>query len=380
MGIMWEPAFIKRIDFKTIPIIASLMMISLLVIYATTCISPGGDHITLSPFFKNQIRAFALGILVYLFLICFDYRKLRQWTWLFYLGILILLVGLYFTTPIHNVRRWFRFPFIPFDIQPSEYAKLVVVITLSWFLEKKYQEAEHWKTFLQASFIVLLPFVLILKQPDLGTALILCPITLVIFYFGGIKKKIIIALSISAFAVFAFVLLIFLGVLSHEEMRPSFTLFMKEYQYERLNPNTYHTKAGQTAIALGQVLGSGFCKSEFTGHSWLPYAYTDSVFPAFTEEFGLIGAYFILFLYFGLIYFSFQVTAVARDHFGRLLSAGIAVYLAMHVLINIGMMCGFLPITGVPLVLITSGGSSVLSTMMALGLLQSIYSRRFTFS
>lgn len=377
---MWEPTFLKRIDFKTIPILACLMSISLLVIYSTTCVAPGGDHITFTPFFKNQIRAFGLGTLVYLFLICFDYRKLRGWTWFFYLGMVALLAGLYFTTPIHNVRRWYRFPFIPFDIQPSEYAKLVVVITLSWFLEKKHQESLHWKTFFQASLIVFIPFVLILKQPDLGTALILCPITLVIFYFGGIKKRIITALSILASIVFAFVLLIFLGILSHEEMRPTFTMFMKEYQYERLNPNTYHQRAGQTAIALGQIFGSGFCKSEFTGHSWLPYAYTDSVFPAFTEEFGLIGAYFLLFLYFGLIYFSFQVTAVARDHFGRLLSAGIAVYLAMHVLINIGMMCGFLPITGVPLVLITSGGSSVLSTMMALGLLQSIYSRRFTFS
>lgn len=377
---MWEPAFLKRIDFKTIPIIVSLMAISLLVIYSTTCVSIGNDSITLSPFFKNQIRAFALGTLVYLFLICFDYRKLRDWTWIFYLGIVILLIGLYFTTPIHNVRRWFRLPFIPFDLQPSEYAKVVVVITLSWFLEKKEQEAGKWKTFFQASLIVFIPFILILKQPDLGTALILCPITLVIFYFGGIKKKIIAALSLLAFALFSFVLLIFLGILSHEEMRPTFTMFMKEYQYERLNPNTYHQRAGQTAIALGQIFGSGFCKSEFTGHSWLPYAYTDSVFPAFTEEFGIIGAYFLLFLYFGLIYFSFQVTAVARDHFGRLLSAGIAIYLAMHVLINIGMMCGFLPITGVPLVLVTSGGSSVLSTMIALGLLQSIYSRRFTFS
>ena len=150
-----------------------------------------------------------------------------------------------------------------------------------------------------------------------------------------------------ALSLFGFVLMIFLGLLSHEEMRPYFTTVMKEYQYERLNPNTYHQKAGQTAIALGQLTGSGFCKSEFTGHNWLPFGYTDSVFPAFTEEFGLIGAYLMIALFFGLIYFSFHVTTVANDHFGRLLSAGISVYLAMHVIINMGMMCGFLPITGV---------------------------------
>ncbi|MGE5196436.1 MAG: FtsW/RodA/SpoVE family cell cycle protein, partial [Anaerolineae bacterium] len=93
----------------------------------------------------------------------------------------------------------------------------------------------------------------------------------------------------------------------------------------------------------------------------------------------LIGVFLMLLFFFGLIYFSFQITAVAGDRFGRLLSAGITVYLAMHVIVNMGMMCGFLPITGVPLILVTYGGSSVLSTMTALGILQSIYSRRFMF-
>lgn len=378
--VMWEPANLKRIDFRTLPIIFFLMAISLLTIYSTTSGIHGyTENPVFSPFFKNQIRAFVVGIFAYLFLVCFDYRKLREWTWFLYLGIVLMLIGLYFTTPIHNVRRWYRFPLIPFDVQPSEYAKLVVVLTLSWFLEKKSRDAMKWTTFIQASLIVFVPFVLILKQPDLGTALILGPISLAIFYFGGIHRKILIGFSCATAVLFGCILLIFLGVLSHEDLRPFVTKFLKEYQYERLNPNTYHQQAGQTAIALGSFFGTGFCKSEFTGHSWLPYPYTDSIFPAFAEEFGLVGAYFLLALYFGIIYFSFQVTAVAKDPFGRLLAAGISVYLAMHVLINVGMMCGLLPITGVPLVLVTYGGSSVLSTMIALGLLQSIYTRRFTF-
>ncbi len=378
---MWDPSYIKRMDYRVAAIVMTLMCISLLVITATT--SPStifGEKIVLSPLVKNQAKAFVLGWIAYLFLVGFDYRKLREWTWFLYLGIVLLLLGLYFTAPIHNVRRWYRLPFLPFDVQPSEYAKLIVVIALSWFLEKKGEISSRVSTFFAASGIVFLPFVLILKQPDLGTALILCPIALVIFYFGGIKKQIVRILSLVALAAFGFVLLIFLGLISHEELRPYFTTFMKEYQFERLNPNTYHQKAGQTAIALGQITGTGFCKSEFTGHNWLPYGYTDSVFPAFTEEFGLIGAYLLIALFFGLVYFSFQVTTVAKDHFGKLLSAGIAVYLAMHVIINMGMMCGLLPITGVPLIIVTYGGSSVMSTMIALGLLQSIYARRFTFS
>ena len=152
---------------------------------------------------------------------------------------------------------------------------------------------------------------------------------------------------------------------------------LKDYQYERLNPHTYHQKASQTAIALGGFTGSGWHKSEFTAHHWLPAAHTDSVFSSFAEEFGFIGVFFLLLFFFCLLYFSFQVTAVSKDPFGRLLASGITVYLGMHVIASMGMMCGFLPITGVPLILITYGGSSVISTMMALGILQSIYSRRY---
>ena len=187
-------------------------------------------------------------------------------------------------------------------------------------------------------------------------------------------------MSLMAFAGLIFVSLMFLGLISHEGFKPYATRFLKEYQYERLNPNTYHQKAAETAIALGGMTGAGWFKSEFTGHKWLPAAHTDSVFAAYSEEFGLMGVFLLLLFFFGLIYFSFQVTAVAKDYFGRLLSAGITTYMAMHMILSMGMMCGFLPITGVPLMLITYGGSSVLSTMTALGILQSIYTRRFMFS
>ena len=186
-------------------------------------------------------------------------------------------------------------------------------------------------------------------------------------------------MSVLALSGVIFISMIFLGFISHEELKPYATRVIKEYQYERLNPNTYHQKASQTAIALGGITGTGWRKSEFTGRQWLPAAHTDSVFASFSEEFGLIGVFFLVLMFFGLIYFSFQVTALAKDQFGRLLSAGITTYLAMHMIVSMGMMCGFLPITGVPLMLITYGGSSVLSTMTALGILQSIYSRRFMF-
>ena len=378
---MWSHQYLKRIDFRTIPILLGLICMSLFVISSTTVEGweVAQEEPFFTPFVKGQLKWFAIGSLFYLFFAGFDYRELKKWSWVLYIGMIIMLFGLFFTAPIQNVQRWYRIPGVGMMFQPSEYAKLIVVITLSLFLESKAFEIRRNKVTWQAILIIVIPFLLILKQPDLGTALVLYPIALVMFYFGGIKKRVITIMSILAMGGLFFVSLMFLGVLSHEEMRPYVTKVIKDYQFERLNPNTYHQQASQTAIALGGITGSGWRKSEFTGRQWLPAAHTDSVFAAYSEDFGLIGVFLMLLLFFGLIYFSFQVTAVAKDPFGRLLSAGITVYLAMHMIVNMGMMCGFLPITGVPLVLITYGGSSVLSTMTALGILQSIYSRRFMF-
>lgn len=376
----WDHRTLRRIDFRTIPILLALMFISILVISATTGeVYEGGEEALLTPMAKTQIRWFVLGWIVYLFFAGLDYRKLKEWTWLLYIGTIVLLIGLFFVPAIQNVHRWYKIPGVNFAFQPSEYAKLVVVMTLSLYLENKERQTDQKRTTFTSILIVLIPFVLILKQPDLGTALVLYPIALVMFYFGGIKKKVIAVMNLIALGGLIFVSLMFLGFISHEEFRPFATKILKEYQYERLNPHTYHQQASQIAIALGGITGSGWRKSEFTGHQWLPAAHTDSVFASFSEEFGLIGVFFLILFFFGLIYFSFQVTAVAADRFGRLLSAGITTYLAMHMIVNMGMMCGFLPISGVPLMLITYGGSSVLSTMTALGILQSIYSRRFMF-
>lgn len=373
---MWNHRSLSRIDFRTIPILLALMCISILVISSTTSVD---ENLFLTETAKTQLKWFGVSWIFYLFFAGMDYHKLRDWAWILYIGTIIMLIGLFFTTPIQNVQRWYKIPLVNFAFQPSEYAKLIMVIALSWFMEYKGKRINTGASALQALIIVIIPFLLILKQPDLGTALVLFPIALVMFYFGGIKKKVVKIISLLGLASLTFVSLIFLGFLSHEKLRPYVTLVIKEYQYERLNPNTYHQTAAQTAIAVGGITGSGWRQSEFTGRQWLPAAHTDSVFAAFSEEFGLIGVFFLLLFFFGLIYFSFQVTAVAKDRFGRLLSAGITSYLAMHVILNIGMMCGFLPITGVPLILVTYGGSSVLLTMTALGILQSIYSRRFMF-
>jgi len=373
----WDVRAIMRIDVKSLPILFFLMLSSLLIIASAS--SEIGAETFFTPLVKSQLRWFVIGIGVYLFFAGLNYHQLRKWTWVLYGGMILMLVGLFFTNPIQNVHRWYRIPFLPIAIQPSEFAKLIVVIALSAFLEMKSKARRDWRIIFQGGVLVGIPFLLILKQPDLGSALILFPITLVMFYFGDVNRRVITWMGIGGLALLSFVVLMLLGVLKHDEIRPYATKVIKEYQYERLNPDNYHQNAAQTAIALGKITGSGWKKSEYTSQHWLPFAYTDSVFPAFTEEFGLLGGLLMLLCYYFLIYMSFKITAVAKDYFGRVLAAGISVYIAIHVIINVGMMCGLLPITGVPLLLVTSGGSSVIASMMALGILQSIYTRRFMF-
>lgn len=378
---MWHSRYLTRLDFRMIPIILGLMLVSLFVL-SSFSINPTSDHVEeifFTPVVRSQIQWFLIGFSFYFVCAGFDYNKLREWTWVLYVLMIISLAGLFFTDSIQRVHRWYRIPIINASFQPSECAKFVVVIALSWFLERRKAISTSLSTAFFACVIVGIPFILILKQPDLGTALVLCPVSLVMFYFGDLHPGVVKWMTMIGGGTLCLVALIFLGIIPHESLRPYATKFLKEYQFDRLNPQTHHQKAAATAIALGGMTGTGWRKSEYSGRGWLPAPYTDSVFPAFGEEFGFIGLLLLMALYYALIYFSFQVTAVAKDSFGRLLSAGVAVYLTMHILVNIGMMCGFLPITGVPLILVTYGGSSIISTMTALGILQSIYSRRFMF-
>jgi rod shape determining protein RodA len=369
----WDPRYLGRIDWRIVPVVVALMIISLLVISSMTMVE--ADDSFWTPYVKSQMRWFLLGCSVFSVTVCFDYRKLRSFSWILYGIMVLLLIGLYFVPAIQNVHRWYRV--LGLNIQPSEHAKLILAITLAHFLEREGNSSVS--SAFKVCLIVGVPFLLILKQPDLGTALILFPIALAMCYFAGIHHYAIRFASAFGIGLLVLILCLFTGIFSHEEMRPIFGKFMKEYQYERLNPNTYHQRAATTSIAVGGLTGEGWRQGEFAGRKWLPAAHTDSVFAAYGEEFGFLGLAILLSLFFALIYFSLQAAALAKDPFGRNLAVGLAVYLAMHVLLNIGMMCALLPISGVPLIFVTYGGNSLITTMAALGIIQSIYSRRFMF-
>ncbi len=377
MTALWSYRYLSRMNLRVIPVILALMIVSLLAVSSAS--QEGAEPLAFTPLVISQLQWFGLGWLVFFLAAGFDYHKLREWTWILYGLTLIALVGVFFSPAIQNVHRWYKVPILGFSIQPSEAAKLVVVLALSWFLERRRSSSWSWSTSCQAAIIAGIPFLLILKQPDLGTALVIPPIALVMFYIGDLHPLVVRVGTWAGGFLLLFVSCFLLGIIPHEEARPVMTTVLRNYQYERLKPDDHHHRAAATAIALGGVTGTGWHQGEYIRGGWLPTAATDSVFSTFGEEFGLLGLTVLLGLFYALIYFCFQATAIAKDPFGRLLSAGVTVYLAVPILINVGMMTGFLPITGVPLIMVSYGGSSLLATMFALGIVQSVFSRRFMF-
>ena len=378
---MWSLRRLGYIDFRVVVIVCVLQALGLVTIasYSHSLLTESDPQTFFLPAVKSQLEWIFLGWGIFFFFALCDYARLREWAWVIYaLGVLALL-GLFFTDPIVRVQRWYRIPILGIGFQPSEYAKLAMVIALSWFLERRAHIVEAFSTLVFAALIVGVPFLLILKQPDLGTATVLYPMTLVLLFFGGISKTILKIFCVPGVLIMLVVGLLFSGLISYEGVKPHLEGILKEYQLERLNPDTHHQRAAKTAIALGGVSGEGWRQGEYWRGGSLPAPYTDSIFSAFGEEFGFVGLIGVLVLFYALIFCCFQASAAAKDPFGRLISAGVAVYIAVHVLINVGMVTGCFPITGVPLLLMSYGGSSMVTTMMALGITASVYSRRFMF-
>ena len=221
--------FLQRIDIRIVCIIFALMALSLVNISSySDQIQDSARMPFWTPLVKTQIQWFMIGWLVFFIAAAFDYNKLREWAWILYVLSIISLIGLFFTDPIQNVRRWYRIPYINYSFQPSEYAKLALVFSLSWYLERRALQSHNWSTALGGLVIFGIPFVLILKQPDLGTSLVLFPMTLVMFYFGGINRSVLNTMLFFGTCALLVCSAFFTGIISHEEARPYVTRVLKE--------------------------------------------------------------------------------------------------------------------------------------------------------
>ncbi len=357
---------LKYLDWVLLPAILVLAGLGAAVIYSA---SFQLRMITGVPYLQRQLVWLGLGLLVFFTLALTDYRKLIAGGYFLSVLTTLLLVAIVILGETRfGARRWIQVG--GFTVQPSEFAKVTLVLMLVRYLTARFEQRDRWSYVLVPCLLAAVPAVLILKQPDLGTALIFLPVTLGLVFAGGGKGKQILFL----------VLLILL-------LAPGFWFFLRDYQKTRLlvflNPGLDPTGAGYTiiqskiAIGSGGLWGKGWLGGTQNMLSFLPERQTDFVFSVVAEEWGFAGCLLVIGLY-GIIFFRlFAIGWHCRDLGGKLLVVGGILVLGAHVGINIGMAAGLLPATGLPLPLISYGGSVTVAALAILGLCQSVYVHRY---
>lgn len=340
-----------------IPIL--LVTSGIAVIYSITQAQPGSN------FTENQIIFFLLGMALLLFFTFFDYRSLKSFSVpVYFLGILLLILVTFLGRTTFGATRWIDLGF--FQLQPAEIFKFILILFLAKFISD-YNEL-GFRHFLVALISFFIPFILIVRQPDIGTSSVILVLFFVILMISKIPK------------IFIISLLIFIIILL-----PFAWIFSKGYQRERIytffSPSRdpfgsgYNVLQSQIAVGSGGLLGRGLGKGTQSSLQFLPVAHTDFIFAGWAESTGFVGSTLMVLIFTILILRMINVAKTSRDEFGALLSAGILTMFLFQLLVNVGMNLGIMPVTGIPLPLVSYGGSSLLTNMIALGVLQSIYLR-----
>ena len=341
----------------------------------------------------KQLIYAGIGIIFYFLTALFNYRKLIRWSgWIYSLAIFLLILVFLFPE-VNGAHRWISI--YGLTIQPSEFSKLAVIIMLSAFASAPDRDPDAKKTFFISLLIIIFPLVLIIAEPDLSSALILLPATLTILLYAGIQRKL---LTITSGLLLVFTVLICLWIKyeipNQKSISTSQTIFLPEfplmesYQKERIkvflsdeyasSDSGWNKLQAQVAVGSGGLRGKGYLEGTQNMLGFLPrtVAPTDFIFCVIAEETGFIGSLIILFLYTILIARCLRTSWRAIDEFGRTMALGLSVLFFSHIFVNIAMTIGLLPITGLPLPLMSYGGSFIISTLLGLGLIQSIYQRR----
>ena len=337
-----------------------IFLIGILSIYSASFKSGQPIDQTLA---MKQFIWMGMGALFVFLIVRVDYFKLQDFVWpLYFFSILLLIVVLFMPARL-GAHRWI--PLGGFNFQPSELAKFSTILALSQFFANNRVEFTSKKKLVGLFLTVGAPFLLILKEPDLGTALILVPLFFAMLYLWGFKPK---------------VLLIFVAVSCL--ISPVLFHFLKDYQKERLlvfiNPNADPLGAGYTiiqskiAIGSGGFFGKGFMGGTQNRLNFIPECHTDFIFAVIAEEGGLVVSMIVLTLFWMIVKKGFTICAQTPDRFGSQLACGISTMLGLQTIINLGMTMGLLPVVGVPLPLVSYGGSSVVITMLSIGILLNI--------
>ena len=317
----------------------------------------------------KHIQRFLLGLIVFFTICAIDIKFFFIFAYpIFLLSLIFLIIVHFFGTETYGATRWIKIAGI--SLQPSEFIKFTLVLALAKYFHSYNEVANNFiqfiKKFVLPLVIILVPVFIVAAQPDLGTA--------VVIFIGGVSIFWIIGLNYKYFISSG--LIIILSI-------PLLWKYLKDYQKDRVftffNPerdplgNGYHIMQSKIALGSGGILGKGYQEGTQSHLNFLPEMHTDFIFTVFGEEFGFLGALLLIFLYLGLIFLSIKMGLQSISDFGKYLSLGVSTVFFIYVFVNIAMVTGLLPVVGVPLPLVSFGGSSMLAVMMGFGLLMNCY-------
>ena len=359
--------FLKHIDYTLLFASLAIILYSLIIISSATHINtPSEDRF----WFVQRQGLFALiNIVIAAIFLNFDYRGLQQYGKKLYILNLIMLVAvMLFGHAALGAQRWIQIG--PISIQPSEFSKLIMIICMAAVLESRFGNLKCLRDLLPVAVYIGIPFILVLKQPDLGTSLVFMAIFVGMIIACGMPWKFFIGMIIAGLASFPFL----------------WKFVLKDYQKMRLtvflDPNVdplgsgYHIIQSKIAIGSGMLFGKGIFQGTQSQLNFLPENHTDFIFAVVGEEFGFIGAVILLVLYLIVLWRGIQIAKEAADMFGRLLAVGITSMLAFHVLVNVGMTTGIMPVTGIPLPLMSYGVSALTTDILAIAILLNVNMRK----
>ena len=348
---------IFRMDKMILLIVYALVTISTVFVYSAT---------RQSGMVIKNILWIAVGSILVLLLSYMDYRNLKRYVWHIYgIGATLLLIVRFAGKKTLGAQRWISLG--PFQLQPSEFVKVGIIIIIAYWIVTKYKDGINNLQDIIGSILTAMPLILlVLIQPDLGTTLITVSAFLfMIFLYGADMKPIWI-----------------IGLVVLLSVYPVYRFVLSSYQRTRvetfLHPETdrkgsgWHVIQSKISVGAGGALGKGVLQGSQSRLEFLPEAQTDFIFSVLSEELGFLGSSLVLLLYFGLIYEIMRISRIIQDDFGRLILYGMAAVIFMHVIVNVGMTIGLVPVTGKPLLFMSYGGSSFLASFIMIGIVESV--------
>jgi len=354
---------LQNVDWS---LLATALFIIALSILSMWNLAPGRGGTALA---WRQLSSVGIGLVALLVVVSVDYRILVRVAPAFYvMGVALLVAVFVLGRTVSGARRWIQVG--PVTLQPSELFKLIFVLMLAWALASPRGEPLSRGTVVGSLALMGMPFLLVVRQPDLGTALVLIPVMTAVLVGVGVRLRVLGALALAGLAAL-----------------PLGWFALKPYQQDRLlvyldpfrDPlgTAYNVIQAKIAIGSGQLLGKGVSGATQSRLAFLPERHTDFIFAVFAEMWGFIGCLVLIVAYSLLVLRGFEIAASTREPRGRVLALGVTAVFAAQTLINLGMVTGLLPVVGIPLPLMSYGGSSMVASLMGLGLLLSIRMRQF---